>query len=140
MSIPAPPNPVTLGYIGVCAGLAGGLVRALYACLPRNWRPGKSIAPLVATLLGGMYGAAIWAIAVFGGIDTPAQAAPTNGDVLSVTVGVGGVGGVIGALIGLGGRRAGGSATAPSDWAERIAGAGILMGFLMSALIPGLDS
>lgn len=140
VSVPAPPDPVTLGYIGVCAGLSGGLVRAAYACLPRNWRPGKTVMTLLAVLAGGAYGTAIWFVALLGGLEQAAQAAPTNGDTLSVTVGVGGIAGVLGALLGLTARHVLGRDIAPEDWVERIAGFGILLGFLLSALIPGLDS
>jgi hypothetical protein len=140
MSIPSPPDPVTLGYIGVCAGLAGGLVRAAYASLPATWRKGKTTVTLFAALTGGLYGAVIWVVGLLGVLDVPAQAAPTNGDVLGVTVGVGGIGGVIGALAGLSARHMLKRDIAPEDWTERIAGMGILAGFALSALIPGLDS
>lgn len=140
MSIPSPPDPVTLGYIGVCAGLAGGLIRAGYASLPRTWRTGKTTVTLVAALAGGLYGAVIWTVGVLGGLNVPAQAAPTNGDVLSVTVGVGGIGGLVGALAGLTSRHLLKRDIAPEDWTERMAGLGILAGFALSALIPGLDS
>lgn len=140
MSIPSPPDPVTLGYIGVSAGLAGGVVRAGYASLPSRRRKGKTTVTLFAVLAGGLYGAVIWTIGLFGGLDVPAQAAPTNGDVLGVTVGVGGIAGVIGALAGLIARHMLKRDIAPEDWTERIAGLGILAGFALSALIPGLDS
>lgn len=140
MSIPSPPDPVTLGYIGVCAGLAGGVVRAGYASLPAGWRKGKTTVTLFAALAGGLYGAVVWTAGLLGGLDVPAQAAPTDGDVLGVTVGVGGLGGVIGALAGLTARHLLRRDIAPEDWTERIAGLGILAGFTLSALIPGLDS
>lgn len=140
MSIPSPSDPVTLGYIGVCAGLAGGVVRAGYASIPAAWRKGKTTATLLAVLAGGLYGAVIWTIGLLGGLDVPAQAAPANGDVLGVTVGVGGIGGAFGALAGLIARHLLKRDIAPEDWTERIAGLGILAGFALSALIPGLDS
>lgn len=140
MSIPSPPDPVTLSYIGVCAGLAGGVVRAGYASVPAGWRNCKTTVTLFAALAGGLYGAVIWTIGLFGGLNVPAQAAPTNGDVLGVTVGVGGIGAMIGALAGLTARHLLKRDIAPHDWAERIAGLGILAGFGLSALIPGLDS
>ncbi len=140
MSIPAPPNPVTLSYVGVCAGLSGGVVRALYACLPHSWRPGRSIATLLALPVGGIYGFVVWVDALLGELHTPARAIPAHADVLSLTVGAGGILGVIGAVAGLSTRHLAHRDIDPQDWTERFAGFGIISGFLLAILDPGLHS
>ena len=140
MIIPAPPHPVTLSYIGVCAGVSGGAARAVYALLPRGWRYGKSFVPLIIGLLGGLYGTTIWTIALFGGLSRSARVSPMNGDLLSVIVGAGGIGGLLGALAGLFARWGLANDVTPSDWADIGVGTGLLFGLGMWLLIPGLHS
>lgn len=141
MSIPAPPNPVTVSYIGVCAGLSGGVVRAAYACLPATWRPGKPIVTLLALPVGGIYGFVIWVDALLGGLRTPARFEPVHVDLLSLTVGMGGIFGAVGAAVGLSLHHiADRTDVDPQDWTERFAGFGILSGFLLGVLVPGIHS
>lgn len=138
MSIPAPPNPVTLSYVGVCAGLAGVVMHALYACLPLSWRRGKTTVTLLSLPVGGIYGLVIWVDALLGGLHTSARVVPVHADVLSLTVGSGGLLGVVGAMAGLSVRYLGRRDIDPQDWTERIAGFGILLGFLLAILVRGL--
>jgi hypothetical protein len=139
MPIFKPPDPVTYSYVGVCAGVTGGLVRALYASLQPDWRWGKTYAPLVALCLGGLYGLTVWVGALLGAFScTPAQVAPTARDILSFAIGLAGISGVIGAIVGLLGRFVLRRDIDPQDILERFAGSGIVLGLLLYALVPGL--
>ncbi len=141
MSFPLlkPPHPVTYAYVGTCAGLTGGVIRALYACLPRARRPGKDTLPLLALCLGGVYGLAVW----LGGLahawrHVSAQWSPTAHDILSIAVGYGGILGVVGASTGLFFRFALKREVSPADTLERFAGFGIVGSIAIYTLVPGL--
>jgi hypothetical protein len=141
MPILEPPNPVTYSYVGVCAGVSGGLVRAGYACLRPTWRWAKEHLTLLVLAAGGAYGLTIWILGLAGELaHAHAELAPVKGDVLSVAIGIGGLAGFFGAICGLWTRWILRRAIAPQDWVERFAGFGILLGFLLCALIPGLHS
>jgi hypothetical protein len=141
MSIPQPPDPVTYTYVGVCAGVSGALTRSAYAWLRPTWRWGRAHLTVVALFAGGLYGLTIWVIALLGGLaHAHGQIQPVKGDVLTVSVGLGGLMGFFGASGGLYGRWVLRRDISPQDWVERFAGSGILFGFLLCALVPGLHS
>jgi hypothetical protein len=141
MSFPLlkPPHPVTYAYVGTCAGITGGVIRAAYASLPRGWRPGKNTLPLIALCLGGAYGLAVW----LGGLDhawhhVHARWGPTARDILSIAVGYGGLFGVAGATTGLFFSGVLDRDVSPADLLERFAGIGIVTSIMVYALVPGL--
>jgi hypothetical protein len=143
MSFPPlkPPHPVTYAYVGTCAGIMGGVIRAAYACLPKGQRPGKDMFPLLALCLGGAYGLAVW----LGGLvhawrHVHAQWSPTAHDLLSIAVGYGGLFGVAGATTGLFFRHVLDHDVSPADTLERFAGFGIVFSIAVYTLVPGLHS
>jgi hypothetical protein len=141
MSFPLlkPPHPVTYAYVGTCAGITGGAIRAVYACLPKRLRLGKDTLPLFALCLGGAYGLAVW----LGALDhawhhVQAQWGPTAHDILSIAVGYGGILGVVGASTGLFFRYVLGKEISPADTTERFVGFGIVGSIAIYTLVPGL--
>jgi hypothetical protein len=143
MSFPLlkPPHPVTYAYVGTCAAIAGGVIRGVYASLPRTWRPGKDTLPLLALCVGGAYGLVVW----LGGLDhawcrVQAQWGPTAHDILSIAAGYGGILGVVGASIGLVLRFPLQREISPADTTERFVGFGIVGSIAIYTLVPGLHS
>ncbi len=96
---------------------------------------------MLALTVGGLYGLAVWILGLLGDLaHAHAQLQPVKGDILSVSIGIGGFMGFFGALGGLWCRWILRRDIAPQDWVERFAGFGILLGFLLCALVPGLHS
>jgi hypothetical protein len=136
-----PPDPVTYSYVGVCAAVLGGLVRAGYASLSPSLRWGKDHVPVLALAAGGSYGLTIWILALLGLIaHARGQIPPVKGDVLTVSIGIGGLTGFFGAIGGSWTRWVLRRDVSPQDWVERLVGYGIVLGLLLCALAPGLHS
>ena len=141
MPILQPPDPVTCAYVGVCAGVSGGLVRAAYACMRPAWRWGKEHLTVLAVAVGGAYGLTIWVLGFLGELaEAHSEFLPVSGDALTVAIGIGGLMGLFGAIGGLWTRWILRRDISPQDWLERFVGFGILLGFLVCVLVPGLHS
>lgn len=140
MSLPEPPNPVTISYVGVCAGLLAGVTRALFTALPPARRGAKSPVSLLAGLIGGLYGAAIWVLALVGCLTQSGRFSPAQADALSVTAAIAAFAGLVGTAVALTLRYMLRRDIALDDVVERSAGLGAVLGFALVSAMPALRS
>lgn len=82
VSLPLP-DPMTIGFVGTCAGAFGGLTAGVFALLSEDRQGPSGIASLYAALLGASAGLLAWLLGLFGVIEQTAYFFPDKPDLFA---------------------------------------------------------
>lgn len=139
MSIPAP-DPVTIGFVGACAGTCGLLVGGVFECVPRRWRERSATATFWASVVGGIVGLVLWLLALCGVISQAGYFLPKQTDAFTFVTAMTGLGVLVSGIVLLYLGYVRDLDVDPAQWSKRAALGWFVIAALVYALAPSLHS
>jgi hypothetical protein len=140
MPLFTPPDPVTIGFVGVCSAIPVVPVKAVFTRLPESLKRHKTSVSLILVVLGGAYGLVVWVQALMGDIEQPGRLFSQEPRAYEVVLGPAGLMGLIGAGYGLFRRwvlRE--EHVKPDEKMEWLAGIGFVIGIVLCLVVPGVE-